>query len=196
MADQQAMQDYVRARMAGTQGPPQPAVNPMQSYVLAQGALGSRVPPDTMMDSPQFTQEPDVEPGPPVQSNRDLDEQAFHARKQELFNQIDQAIQQRRALPAGSPEANAAFDRFMALGAEVDRMDAEWEKGSTAQWGRRRLNELDQSAPNANAIMQGVQNRQAQPRQPLPPPAPGSVPYAPAPQPVIPQPPATAGLTS
>jgi hypothetical protein len=45
-------------------------------------------------------------------------------------------------------------------------------------------------------MQDAIQNRQAQPRQPLPPPAPGGVPYAPAPQPVIPQPPATAGLTS
>jgi hypothetical protein len=196
MPDQQDMQDYVRARMAGTQGPPQPAVNPMQQYVVAQGALGSRVPPDTMMDSPQFLQNPDVvgQPAAPPQSDRDLADEQLFARKDQLFKQIDEISKKLDSLPAGSPDRKKLFDQWHALGDQVDQLSDQFDAGSTGQWGKRQVEILDNQGADADAIQNAIQNRQAQPRQPLPPPAPGGVPYAPAP--VTPQLPATAGLTS
>ena len=201
MADQQAMQDYVRARMAGTQGPPQPAPDPMQSYVLAQGALGSRVPPDTMMDSPQFTQEPGVAPiaAPPSDRYQAADE--IFAKKDALFRQMHEVSKQMDQVPIGSPMRHQLHQQWSDLADQVDQLSAQFRQGPIGQWADRQMQEQNNTAPDANVIGDAIRNRMAQPRQPLPPPAPGGSPtdfrqFLPAPAPAAPQPPATAGLTS
>jgi hypothetical protein len=190
------MQDYVRARMAGTQGPPQPAPDPMQSYVLAQGALGSRVPADTMMDSPQFTQEPGVAPVAAPPSDKYQAEAARHAQMLSAIQQMQAVSAQINQLPPGSPNRAALTQQWSALRDQVGQLQQQFTTGPIGQWADRQMQEQNNTAPDVDAIQNAIQNRQAQPRQPLPPPAPGGVPYAPAPAPVIPQPPATAGLTS
>jgi hypothetical protein len=199
MPDQQAMQDYVRARMAGTQGPPQPTPDPMQSYVLAQGALGSRVPPTTMMDSPQYLVNPDDNfvRGPKQQSNQDQAEQDNLGQRRALLGQMDDLHAQIEALPPDHPLRAQMDQQWHAMLLQVNQLGHDFQDQTpTGRWLKDGRQVQDNRGPNADTIQNAIQNRQAQPRQPLPPPAPGGVPYAPAPQPVIPQPPATAGLTS
>ena len=196
MPDQQDMQAYVRGRLAGTQPPPQPAQDPMQSYILAQGALGSRVPADTMTDSPQFLQNPGVTPGPVPQSDEDQAEDALFAQKDQLFKQIDAVHQQMHSLPLGSPAREKLYQQWSDMVNQVDQLSNKFDAGPTGQWARRQGQIQDNAGDDAAAIQGAMQDRRRQPRQPLPPPAPGGVPYAPAPSPVVPQLPATAGLTS
>jgi hypothetical protein len=196
MPDQQDMQTYVRGRLAGTQGPPQPTPDPMQSYVLAQGARGSRVPRDTMPDSPRYLEDLDVAPGPRPQSDEDQALDAVFAQKQQLKNQIDMAEQQMKQLPLGSPERDQAYDQWVGMIKQYGQMNDQFKNTQPGAWSQRLVGVDQNRGPDVDVIQNAIQNRQAQPRQPLPPPAPGGVPYAPTPAPVIPQPPATAGLTS
>jgi hypothetical protein len=189
------MQDYVRGRLAGTVAPPQPTPDPMQSYVLAQGALGSRVPPTTMMDSPQFLEEPGVEPLPAPKSSKYLTEDDRQAASAALIQQMREVSKQIDLVPPG-PDRQALVQRWSDLGTQWDQLTKQFNEGPIGQGAQRMMDRVQNRPLDANTMQDAIQNRQAQPRQPLPPPAPGGVPYAPAPQPVIPQPPATAGLTS
>ena len=196
MPDQQDMQAYVRGRLAGTQPPSQPTPDPMQQYVLAQGALGSRVPRDTMPDSPRYLEDLDVAPGPRPQSEEDQALDAVFAQKQQLKNQIDMAEQQMKQLPLGSPERDKAYDQWVGMIKQFGQLNDQFKNTLPGAWSQRLVGVDQNRGPDVNTMMDAIQNRQAQPRQPLPPSAPGGVPYAPAPSPVVPQPPATAGLTS
>jgi hypothetical protein len=168
----------------------------MQSYVLAQGALGSRVPPDTMMDSPQFTQEPGVAPIAAPPSDKYQAEAARHAQMLSAIQQMQAVSAQINQLPPGSPDRAALTQQWSTLSDQVGQLQQQFTTGPIGQWAERQADTQNNQGADADTIQNAIQNRQAQPRQPLPPPAPGGVPYAPAPAPVIPQPPATAGLTS
>jgi hypothetical protein len=168
----------------------------MQSYVMAQGALGSRVPRTTMPDSPRYLEDLDVAPGPRPQSNEDQALDAVFAQKQQMFQQIEQLHQQMQAYPLGSPERDALTDQWQNLIKQTGQLNDQFKDTLPGAWAQRAVGVEQNRGPDVNTMMDAIQNRQAQPRQPLPPPASGGVPYAPVPPPVIPQPPATAGLTS
>ena len=196
MPDQQDMQAYVRGRLAGTELPPQPTPDPMQQYVLAQGALGSRVPPDTMTDSPPVMVNPGVAPTQAAPSDKYQVEQDRQARLASAIQQMQVISKQMDALPLGSPDRAALSQRWSALSDQVFQLHQQFSAGPIGQWAGRQADANANQGADVDAIQNAIQNRQAQPRQPLPPPAPGGVPYAPAPSPVVPQLPATAGLTS
>jgi hypothetical protein len=165
-------------------------------YVMAQGAFGSRVPADTMMDSPQFTQEPGVAPGPPVQSSRDLAREDLTARRNALVDQLDALNKQIQGMPQGDAKLTGVMDQFLDTSRKLNGIFDEFQQSSAGQFGKRMLERSENRGADADTIMNAIQNRQAQPRQPLPSPAPGGAPYAPAPALIAPQAPPTSGLTS
>jgi hypothetical protein len=194
MADQQDMQTYVRGRLAGTVAPPQPAPDPMQSYVLAQGALGSRVPPDTMMDSPQFTQEPGVAPIAAPPSDKYQAEAARHTQALSVIQQMQAISKQMDALPSGDPARSQLAQQWQGLSDRFDQLNQQFNAGPVGQWANRNVDIQKNMGDDANVIGDAIRNRMAQPRQPLPPPAPGGSPtdfrqFLPAPTPLGPQPP-------
>src|SRR4029077_5843439 len=174
------MRAYVRGRLAGTEQPPVPAPDPMKSYVLAQGALGSVVPPDTLPDSPRFLEEPDVgtEQTTKIPSSLQLELQRQNDRRAFLLDQLSRMDQ-------GSPQYQAAINELGQLSAQF--------QATTAPWADRQIGMMKNPATDADVIQQAIQNRQAQPRQPLPPPARGGVPLG---APIAPAPPVTRDLTS
>ena len=165
-------------------------------YVMAQGAFGSRVPADTMMDSPQFLVEPGVAPRAAAPSDKYQTEADRQAQVSSVLQQIQAVSKQMDQLPVGSPDRSGLYQRWSDLNDQFDQLHKQWSEGPIGQWSQRQVDIHDNQGADADAIMNAIQNRQAQPRQPLPSPAPGGAPYAPAPAPIVPQAPPTSGLTS
>jgi hypothetical protein len=170
------MQDYVRRRLAGTEPAPAPAQNPAASYVMAQGP--ARVPPDTMMDSPQFLAGPATggETDTVINSDRqqsigDLMQNAeqLNARVQALWKQME-------PLDASSPEFKALVPAFHAARDAYMANDALIQQTTLGRHMRETDDRMVQAPANADVMQRAVQDRQNQPRVPLSPPAPGGVP--------------------
>lgn len=181
MAEQQDMRAYVRQRMAGTEAAPVPPdANPMASYVLAQAhprTGGMQVPPQTMMDSPQFLEEPDTgdEPvykgtGPNVISNEDRHVAEQQARKERM----DGILREMQALPMWRLfEREKLHGQFMKL---YDEIGAAHTAGPVGRLMRKIDARKQGAESNVQDILEGANTQRAAPRQPLLPPAPGGVP--------------------
>lgn len=169
------MQAYVRDRLSGAEQPPAPAPDPAASYVLAQGALGARVPQDTMSDSPRFLEGPDTgnETTTRIPSSRDLAVTTRQAQQQQLLQQM-RDVSKQMDLVSG-PERRRLFQQWEAITKQLDQLSAQFDAG-TGQWAERQAGMIRNAPLDANVMQQAIQNRQAQPREPLVPPATGGVP--------------------
>jgi hypothetical protein len=176
MADQQDMLAYVKGRMAGTEAPPVPVPDPMKSYVVAQGARGALVPPTTMMDSPQYLVDPDVEAGPKARSNQQLDVDALMARKHALEKQFHETSRALDAAGGSGPEHRQLFKTWLEQNRQLSDMHEEFMAKLGNSVMRDKVEAPLQGVKDAQDIEAAMNARAAQPRQPLPPPAPGGVP--------------------
>jgi len=199
------MQDYVRRRLSGAETVPAPAQNPAADYVMAQlvpqappSALplggGASVPPSTMTDSPQLLEAPDTgdETSAHPLSNQQQSLEDTRSRINELQQQLDPA---NKAIDAAKTldDRKAAFARWQAIVEEMNGLHEQVMSSPSYERIRRLGVASDAASEDANVMQRAIQDRQNQPRVPLPPPAPGGVsPNAPA----VPLSPSTRDLTS
>jgi hypothetical protein len=146
-------------------------------YVLAQGALGSRVPPDSMMDSPQVLVLPGTgnETDTKIPSDRDMGTDARLAKQQELLRQM-QHLSAQMDKTTDFEESKKLFTQWLAVGKQIEDNHDSFMQSHVGKFLDQQLGIAKDKVGDADAIQRAIQDRQNSTRQPITPPAPGGVP--------------------
>lgn len=166
------------------QGPPRQSASAGGAYAQRffellndyQPGTGARVPADSMRDTPFYVQDPinvgretdtAVEPTYPNRAPPAA-VQAYDAQSPVLFKQLDDVTARIRRSVRGSPDHLSALDEMKRVNDQLNALQVAATDPSIGRVEERLKSRFVYPEEDANVIQRAIQDRQNQPRQPLP----------------------------